>query len=92
MLEGRTNYSEIDRFDVSSYPTKIAAQVRDFDPEKYIDSKTLRRIRDLNPNGGLQLMYAVGAAKLAVEDSGLDMDAEDKTRIGSMIGSATGDL
>jgi 3-oxoacyl-[acyl-carrier-protein] synthase II len=93
VIDGRSNYTEISRFDVSDYPTKIAAQVCDFDPEDYVHTKTLRRIRQFEvENGGLSLMFAVAAANLAVRDSQLELDTEDKTRVGTMVGDATGDL
>ena len=75
----------ITKFDVSEYKVKLAAQVKDFDPKQYMDAKAARRMEAF-------CQYAVAAAKEALEDSGLDLTAEDPFRTGVSIGSGIGSL
>ena len=60
---------------------------------KYVNQKTLRKIQSFSvPFGGFSLYYGIAAAKLAIEDSGLDISQEDPERIGCMVAAATGDM
>lgn len=83
--EGNVGIDELDRFDTSDYKVKLAAQVKDFDPKKYMDSKLSRRME-------LFSQYAVAASKEAIESSGLNLEDEDLTRIGVCVGSGLGSL
>ncbi len=65
LVEGRSGIGAITRFDASGYPTRIAGEVRNFDPLKYVDRKEARR---LDP----YLHYAMACACMAVEDASLD--------------------
>jgi len=87
LLAGKSGISHIDAFDVSEYPTQIAAEIKNFKPEDYnVDKKEARRMDRF-------VQFAVVASLAAVKDSGLtigtDVDAE---RIGVMIGSGIGGL
>ncbi len=82
---GRTGFGPITYFDTSDYKCHIAAQVKDFEPERYMDKKAARRME-------LFSQYAVAAAKEAIDDSGLDIDSEDPYRIGVSIGNGVGSL
>ncbi|HEY9677316.1 MAG TPA: beta-ketoacyl-ACP synthase II [Drouetiella sp.] len=62
---------------------KIAAEIVDFDPSKYLEPKQVRRTDRF-------IQFAVAAAQLAVEDAKLDMKQEDPTRVGVVVGSAAG--
>lgn len=72
-------------FDTTNYKTKLAAQVKDFDPKNYMDVKTAKRMEPFS-------QFAVAASKQALEDSGLDMEKEDPYRVGVCVGSGIGSL
>ena len=80
---GECGISEVTRIDVSDLPTKVAAEVKDFEPSEYIDRKELKRMDRF-------LQFAYVATKFAVEDSKLDFEKEDPTRTGVIIGSGIG--
>jgi len=71
------------RFDASIFRSRCAAEVDDFDPERYLDA---RRVKRLDRFG----QFSVVSSKLALEDSGIDLAAEDRERIGAMMGTALG--
>ena len=73
----------ITHFDASQHPSRIAAQVRDFDPGKYLDPKAARRM-------DVFTQYASAASIMAIRDSALDIDEENAPRIGIVIGSGIG--
>ncbi|MEG2237328.1 MAG: beta-ketoacyl-ACP synthase II [Akkermansia sp.] len=83
---GRNGIDLIKSMDTTDYPAKIAGEVKDFDPTPFFSSpKDARRVDRYTH-------FAVAAAKMAVQDAGLDVGAEDKTRVGVMIGSGIGGL
>lgn len=83
--EGKTGIGPITRFDAGEYKVRLVAEVKDFDPKKYMEPKMVRRMAPF-------AQYAVAAAKEAFEDAGLDMEKEDPFRAGVIIGSGVGDL
>ncbi len=85
LLAGKSGVGPLTRFDVSEYPTRIAAEVKDFKPEEYIDRKQLRRM-------DLSEQYAIVASSLAIADSGIDLEGVDKDRAGVVIGSGIGGI
>ena len=86
MKAGRSGIDTIKSMDVTGYSTKIAGEVKDFDPAPYFRTpKDARRVDRFTH-------FAMGAAGMALKDSGLDLEAEDKTRIGVMVGSGIGGL
>jgi 3-oxoacyl-[acyl-carrier-protein] synthase II len=85
LKEGRSGVGPITRFDATGYPTRIAAEVRGFDPLKYVDKKEARR---LDP----YLQYAMACAVMAVEDAGIDTGKVDGDRFGVLIGSGIGGI
>ncbi len=85
LIRGQSGIGKIDRFDVSTFPTQIAAQVKDFDPADYIPKKDARRMDKF-------VQYACAAAKSAWEDSGLSISAANASRMGVWIGSGVGGL
>ena len=83
LRQGKSGACMIDTFDVSAFSTKIAALVRDFNAENYIDRKKARRMARFTKLG-------VAAARLAMDNSGINLAAEDLTRIGVVTGTGMG--
>jgi 3-oxoacyl-[acyl-carrier-protein] synthase II len=84
LVAGESGVGEITRFDHSAHRVHIAAEVQGFDPEDYVDKRTVRRL-------DLFSRYAVAAAALARDDAGIDPRAEAE-RTGAVIGSGVGGL
>ncbi len=85
ICRNRIGFAPITRFDTADYKCKLAAEVKEFAPEKYMDKKAARRME-------LFCQYAVAAAGEAIEDAGLVMEDEDAWRVGCCVGSGTGSL
>ena len=85
ITQGRSGIGPITKFDSTGYPTRIAGEVREFDPLTYVDKKEARR---LDP----YLQYAIACAAMAVEDASLDVSKVDGTRFGVLIGSGIGGI
>ena len=83
--EGRIGFDNISRFDTTDFRVKIAAEVKDFAPENYMDKKAARRMEPF-------CQYAVAAAGEAIKDSGLDIEKEDPFMVGCAISSGVGSL
>ncbi len=83
--DGVSGIGIISKFDPTDFACRVAAEVKDFDVTKYIEKKEAKRM-------DLFVQYAVAAAKMAVEDSGIDMSAEDPTRCGVIAGSGIGGI
>jgi len=82
---GKSGVGQITAFDASGFTTRIAAEVKNFVPENYIDKKKVRRMDRF-------CQFGFSAAKMAVEDSGIDFSKEDLTRVGVILGSGIGGL
>ena len=86
LMEGKSGVSRIEAFDVSDYTTQIAASMKDFNPEDYMDRKEARRMDRF-------VQLAVAAGSKALEDSGLEIGVNaDAERVGVSIGSGIGGL
>jgi 3-oxoacyl-[acyl-carrier-protein] synthase II len=85
LLEGRSGIGPITRFDAKEFPTRIAGELKGFDPLKYLDKKDDRKYDPF-------LKYAVACADMAVEDAALKTDSVDPTRFGVLVGSGIGGL
>lgn len=83
--EGRIGFDNISRFDTTDFRVKIAAEVKDFAPENYMDKKAARRMEPF-------CQYAVAAAGEAIKDSGLEIEKEDPFMVGCAISSGVGSL
>ncbi len=80
---GKSGIGLIERVDVSDMPTKVAAEIKDFDPNAFMDRKEAKRMDRFS-------QYAVAATKQALEDSRLDLDVVDRGRVGVMMGTGIG--
>lgn len=85
LMEGKNGIGKITRFDASEYGAQIAGEVKGFEPTDYIDKKESKRM-------DRYAQFAVAAAKLAIEDAGLDLEKEDRDRIGTYIGAGIGGI
>jgi len=83
--EGKCGISKIERADVSDMPTKVAAEIKNFNPEDYIDKKEARRMDRF-------CQFAIAASDMAVKESGLDTENMNKNRLGVIIGSGIGGI
>lgn len=83
--EGRIGFDNISRFDTTDFRVKIAAEVKDFAPENYMDKKAARRMEPF-------CQYAVAAVGEAIKDSGLEIEKEDPFMVGCAISSGVGSL
>lgn len=81
----KIGFAPITKFDTTEYKCKLAAEVKGFEPEKYMDKKAARRME-------LFCQYAMAAAGEALADAALDMEKEDAYRVGCFIGSGVGSL
>jgi 3-oxoacyl-[acyl-carrier-protein] synthase II len=80
---GRSGVDRISRFDPNGFSSRIAAEVRDFDPLGYMDTKRARRLDRF-------AQFSVAAARQAVDDAGLRLEDEDRDRCGVFVGAALG--
>lgn len=85
LLEGRSGIDHITRFDISRFSTKIGGEVKNFDPLVFIDKKEVRKM-------DLFIQFALAAAQLAVEDSGISLAVLEGERCGVHVGSGIGGL
>ena len=85
MLEGKNGTAILTAFDSSKFDSHIAAEVKNFDPGKILNAKQVRRMDRFVQLG----MYA---AKMAFDDSKIDMSKEDPLRLGVLVGSGIGGL
>ena len=85
LTHGRSGIGPITRFDATRYDTRIAGEIKNFDPLAFVDKKEARR---LDP----YLQYAIAASTMAVTDASLDPARVDGERFGVLIGSGIGGI
>jgi len=85
LCAGRSGIDRVTSFDVTDFPTKIAGEVRGLDFARYVDPKDVRR-------SDRAILLGLVAARMALEDSGLDLTKADLDRIGVIVGSGVGGL
>ncbi|HZD07588.1 MAG TPA: beta-ketoacyl-ACP synthase II [Candidatus Limnocylindrales bacterium] len=83
IVAGKSGVSKITRFDTTQFACQIAAEVKDFDPLKYIEKKEVKKM-------GRFIHFAMAAADEAMKMSGLKITPENATRVGVHIGSGVG--
>jgi 3-oxoacyl-[acyl-carrier-protein] synthase II len=85
LMQGKSGIDLITRFDASEFPTKIAGEVKDFNPEDFIDKKEIKKM-------DLFIQFSLAAAELAMKDSGLQITDENAERVGVLVGAGLGGL
>ncbi len=85
LIAGKSGAAHITSFDTTGYDTKIAAELKGFDPTLYIDKKSVKRMDPFTH-------YALASAEMAITDSGINFEKEDRNRIGVVFGSGIGGM
>ncbi len=85
LLKGESGVGPITRFDATGFKTRIAAELKDFTPEDFIDKKRIRRTDPF-------IHYALAATSMAVEDSRLVIDEHNRDRVGVVYGTCIGGM
>jgi len=85
LVEGKSGIKTISRFDASKFPTRFAAEVKDFDPTQVLDKKDVKRMDRFS-------QYAVVATKMALQDAGLDIDKVGPERVGVVFATGIGGM
>jgi beta-ketoacyl-acyl-carrier-protein synthase II len=85
LVAGKSGVGPATQFDVSSFPTRIAGEVKGFDPKQYINFKEARRMARCS-------QLAIATAQEALADAGLSLPFADEERVGVLIGSSMGGL
>jgi len=84
-IAGQSGIGPITKFDSSAYKTRIAGEIKNFDPLQYVNKQEVRRYDDF-------ILYALAAAEMALADASLTIGSEFSERTGVIIGSAIGGL
>ncbi|MDD3158275.1 MAG: beta-ketoacyl-ACP synthase II [Anaeromusa sp.] len=85
LTNGVSGIGPITRFDASDFTTRIAGEVKGFEPTQFIDKKEAKRMDRVT-------QFAVAATSMAIEDAALDLEKEDLERIGTVIGTGIGGI
>jgi 3-oxoacyl-[acyl-carrier-protein] synthase II len=85
LIAGRSGVGAITKFDASTFPVRIAAEVKGFDPQVWLDAKEARKF-------DLFVQYALAASLMAVENSGLKITPDVADRVAVVLGSGIGGL
>ncbi|PLX76264.1 MAG: beta-ketoacyl-[acyl-carrier-protein] synthase II [Desulfuromonas sp.] len=85
LMKGESGIAPITRYDASELPTRIAAEVKDFNADDFIEKKEQKKM-------DLFIQYALAASEIAMQDSGLKVTDENAERVGVLVGSGLGGL
>ncbi|MDD5644366.1 MAG: beta-ketoacyl-ACP synthase II [bacterium] len=85
LIRGKSGVGRLTYFDPTKFNSHIAGEVKNFDASKYVNPKDLRKMEKF-------VTFAVATARMALEDSGIDMNREDPTKVGVYIGSGIGGI
>ena len=84
-LEGKSGIDILTSFDHSAYPVHIAGEIKDFDPELYMDRRDARRMARFS-------QFAIASTAQALRQAEIDLDDVDRDRVGVLIGNGIGSL
>jgi 3-oxoacyl-[acyl-carrier-protein] synthase II len=85
LCQGKSGVARITKFDTSGFNVQIAAELKDFHPEDFLDKKKIRRTDPF-------IQYALVAARMAINDAGLTISGNNSSRVGVVLGSCAGGL
>ena len=85
LCQGKSGVAGITKFDPSGFNVQIAAELKDFHPEDFLDKKKIRRTDPF-------IQYALVAARMAIDDAGLIISVNNASRVGVVLGSCTGGM
>jgi len=85
LCQGKSGVARITKFDASGFKVQIAAELKDFHPEDFLDKKKIRRTDPF-------IQYALVAARMAIDDAGLTINVNNASRIGVVLGSCAGGM
>lgn len=85
VCQGKSGVGTITRFDPSDFKSQIAAELKDFHPEDFLDRKKIRRTDPF-------IHYALAAAGMALDDAHLEINNKNATRVGTVVGTSAGGL
>ena len=85
VCEGRSGIGPVTKFDASQFPSQVAAEVKDFRPEDFMEKQKVRRFDTF-------IHFAIASARMAIEDAGLKIDDNNRDRVGCVTGSGIGGL
>ena len=79
LCAGKSGVGEITRFDTSGYQTRIAAEVKDFNPQDFMPKKDANRVEPF-------IAFALAATRMAIDDAGLVINSANESRVGAITG------
>ncbi|CAD0347569.1 beta-ketoacyl-ACP synthase II [Xanthomonas hortorum] len=85
IIHGRSGIGPIRQIDASQFTTKIAGEIKNFDPTLFVSAKDVKKMDSF-------IHYGVGASFMALDDSGLEIDESNAERVGAILGSGIGGL
>lgn len=83
--QGKSGISRIEKVDVSDLPTQVGAEIKEFDPGRFMEKKEIKRMDRFT-------QYAIASAQMAVEDAKINFDSLNKERIGVIVGTGIGGI
>jgi len=85
LIESRSGIGPITRFDPAGFPSRIAGEVKGFEPEHWLDPRDVKKFDRF-------VHFAVAATRMAIDDAGLNLEAVDRDRVAVVIGSGIGGM
>jgi 3-oxoacyl-[acyl-carrier-protein] synthase II len=85
LCHGKSGIAKITKFDPSGFNVQIAAELKDFHPEDFLDKKKIRRTDPF-------IQYAMVAARMAMDDAGFTINESNASRVGVVLGSSSGGM
>jgi len=85
IIHGRSGIGPIRQIDASQFTTRIAGEIKNFDPTQFVSAKDVKKMDSF-------IHYGVGASFMALDDSGLEINESNAERVGAILGSGIGGL